>query len=358
MRKSAAAVAHSSPDVARAEQLDQLGRHTDAVDCLVAGVRRHDVEATTRLGKRLLIGDRAPHLPVDGARFLGEAAEHGGAEAAALVAVCLAVGMTGSPSITAALASLVTAARRGWQPAQAQLQVLAGEPSPAGRTGRDGDDAHWQRLADRIDLAPWQRPPAGKELHGEPLIRSFPAFIAPPVRQWIIERARGRLMRALVYDAVIRQTTTHETRTNTSAVFNLLETDLVCVLVQTRMAACLGLPFRNLEAMTVLHYDPGEQITEHYDFVDPNVPDYERQVRERGQRVVTFLVYLNDDYGAGETEFPRLGVRHKGSAGEGMFFVNAFADGKPDVRTLHAGRATTSGEKWIVSQFIKNQSAF
>jgi prolyl 4-hydroxylase len=352
MRTSAVAVAPSSPDVARAEHLDQLGRHTEAVDCLVAGVHKHDVEATTRLGKRLLIGDRAPHLPVDGARFLGEAAEHGGAEAAALVAVCLAVGMTGSPSITAALASLVTAARRGWQPAQAQLQVLAGSIE------RSGDVAHWQHLADQVDLAQWQRVPAVNELHGEPLIRSFPAFIAPPVRQWIIDRARARLTRALVYDAVIRQTTTHETRTNTSAVFNLLETDLVCVLVQTRMAACLGLPFRNLEAMTVLHYDPGEQITEHYDFVDPNVPDYERQVRERGQRVVTFLVYLNDDYRAGETEFPRLGVRHKGSAGEGMFFVNAFADGRPDVRTLHAGRATTGGEKWIVSQFIKNQSAF
>jgi len=196
------------------------------------------------------------------------------------------------------------------------------------------------------------------DLHANPLLRSYPVFIPPQVSRWIINRAQGRLTPALVYDAGRRETTTHATRTNTWTVFNLLDTDLVCVLVQWRMAASLGVPFRNLEAMTVLHYDVGEQISEHFDFIDPNIPNYAEQVRERGQRVVTFLVYLNDSYQGGETEFPRLGISHKGVAGEGFFFVNASADGRPDVRTLHAGRAPVSGEKWIISQFIKNQSAF
>jgi prolyl 4-hydroxylase len=200
--------------------------------------------------------------------------------------------------------------------------------------------------------------PGFVDVHGSPLVRSHPAFIEPEISRWIIQRAKGRLSPALVYDASVGKTTTHVTRTNKSVTFNLLDTDFVCVLVQSRMAACLGLPFRHFEAMTVLHYDVGEQISEHFDFVDPNVPDYERHIRERGQRVVTFLVYLNDDYAGGETEFPRLGVRHKGERGEGFFFVNAFADGRPDVRTLHAGRAPLSGEKWIVSQFIKSQPAF
>ena len=58
------AVTALSPEVARAEELDRASRHTEAVDQLVAGVRRGDVEAITRLGKRLLVGDRAP-LPAD-----------------------------------------------------------------------------------------------------------------------------------------------------------------------------------------------------------------------------------------------------------------------------------------------------
>ena len=358
MLSSRVAFSPLSPEVRRADALDQAGRHAEAIDSLVAGVRHNDVEAYTRLGKRLLIGDRAPQLQAEGAGFLRDAAGRGGAEAAALVAVLQAVGIGGRCDLPASLASLVTAAQRGWSPAQAQLQVLAGVASTPGAAGFDGPAAPWQQLADRIDPASWQRVPDSRDLSASPLIRAFPVFVDPLACQWIIGRARERLTRAMVYDAVIRQTTTHETRTNTSATFNLLETDLVCVFVQNRIAACLGLPFQNLEAMTVLHYDPGEQITEHFDFIDPNVPDYERQVRERGQRIVTFLVYLNDDYAGGETQFPRLGVSHKGCAGEGLFFVNAFGDGRPDVRTLHAGRPTTRGEKWIISQFVKNRSAF
>ena len=153
-------------------------------------------------------------------------------------------------------------------------------------------------------------------------------------------------------------TTTHESRTNTSACFNLLDTDLVLTLMQRRMSACLGVPLRHFEPMSVLHYAPGEQISEHFDFVDPNVPDYAAQIAAQGQRIVTFLVYLNDGYAGGETVFPRLGVSRKGAAAEALHFVNAHADGRADVRTLHAGRPPRDGEKWIVSQFVRDRPTF
>jgi hypothetical protein len=344
--------------IERAEQCDRAGRHAEAVDWLVAGVRNNDVEAITRLGKRLLIGDRAPHLPREGFRFLADAWGRGGAEAAAVLSVCLAAGVEGAPDLRAAWESLVTAAVRGWEPAQQQICVLAGSTASPDWARSRGDADRWWRIAQSVDLSKWLCAPKAVDLHGSPLLRSYPAFIEPSIGHWIIQRAKGRLTRALVYDAALGETTAHATRTNTSASFNFIDTDFICVLVQSRMAACLGLPFRHFEALTVLHYDAGEENAEHFDFVDPNVPDYERHLRERGQRVVTFLVYLNDDYRGGETEFPRLGVSHKGSGGEGFFFVNAFADGRPDLRTLHAGRAPSSGEKWIVSQFIKNQPAF
>jgi hypothetical protein len=140
--------------------------------------------------------------------------------------------------------------------------------------------------------------------------------------------------------------------------FNLLDTDFVCVLVQLRMAASLGKSIRYFEPITVLHYAEGEQITEHYDFVDPNVPDYDQEIAQKGQRVVTFLIYLNDDYEGGETEFPRSGVSHKGRRREGLYFVNALADGRADTRTLHAGRPPRNGEKWIVSQFVRDRPLF
>jgi hypothetical protein len=140
--------------------------------------------------------------------------------------------------------------------------------------------------------------------------------------------------------------------------FNLLETDCVLALVQQRMCRSLDVPLRHLEPAAVLHYAVGQEIKPHFDFVDPNVPNHDEEIAQRGQRVVTFLIYLNDDYADGQTDFPRLQLSHKGRAGEGLYFVNALADGKADVRTLHAGRPPSSGEKWIVSQFVRNRPLF
>jgi prolyl 4-hydroxylase len=353
-----------SPDVELADQCDRAGAHEDAVKHLVAGTRKQDVEATTRLGKRLLIGDRAPRLPNDGARFLSEASDRGGAEAAALLAVLYAVGASTQHGLKSALDILIVAAERGWVDAQAQLAVLgsdaiyAADDAAAATESADGA-RDWRRLAARIDLSKWQTPPpAAADLSTDPLVRRYAHFVTPPVACWLIEKARGRLSRALVYEALIKKVTVHHTRTNTAAMFNLLETDLVCVLLQNRMCACLGTPFRHLEAMTVLHYAEGEEITDHYDFIDPKVPNYQQEIREKGQRIVTFLVYLNDDYDGGETAFPRVGVSHKGKRGEGLFFVNSLADGSADLRTLHAGRPPSHGEKWIVSQFVRNRPTF
>ena len=104
----------------------------------------------------------------------------------------------------------------------------------------------------------------------------------------------------------------------------------------------------------VLHYDVGQQITPHFDFIDVNAPDYEQQIREQGQRMITFLLYLNDDYSGGETTFPELGLVNRGAPGDGLYFINAHPDGAADRNMLHTGSPPTAGEKWIVSQFIRN----
>jgi len=126
--------------------------------------------------------------------------------------------------------------------------------------------------------------------------------------------------------------------------------------VQARMAVACGVPEQMLEAPSVLHYSPGEQIQNHYDFVDPKTTDdYAAEIARNGQRVITFLIYLNDDYEGGETAFPDLDLVHKGRRGEGLYFVNAFPDLSPDMRMVHAGRPPTRGEKWIVTQFVRSR---
>jgi prolyl 4-hydroxylase len=343
-----------SADVAEAAQWDARGDHERAVLVLAAAGRRGDVEAMTRLGKRLLTANRAPYVPDQGTELIVKGANLGGAEAAAQLAVLAAIGMHVPQSWSTAMAAIVFSAERGWPAAQGQLRVLADD-----RASNAPDPKLWRRLAASIDLNRWHlQSPAAVTLNGSPLVRRVPSFATAAVCRWLVDRSRDRLVRAPVYDAIAKQVTVSATRTNTWAQFDVTQADIVSVLAQVHICANTGVAFRQLEPLSVLHYDTGEQSTEHFDFIDPLTPQYENEVASKGERILTFLVYLNDDYDGGETDLVTVGIKHKGRCGDALYFVNVGEDGRPDRRTLHAGRPPTRGEKWVVSQFIRNRATF
>lgn len=350
-------VAAHSPAVTRAESLDADGRHEEAIDELANAAQRGDVEATTRLAKRIIVGDRAPRLRRQGIDLLGDAVKRGGAEAAARLAVIHAAGAVAPPDWVAALRLLMLAAERGWDSARAQLEVLGSmignDVTGEQRAGRPSSSPG--ALIGAAHLRELLTPAAGTVLHDDPRICAFPSFVSGPVCDWLIDRARGKLERARVYDAHRQTDYVDDSRTNSFAVFNVMEADLVQLMVQARMAVGCGQPMSHMEASTVLHYAIGETIGYHYDFVDPAHPNYAEEIRRFGNRVVTFLVYLNAGYEGGETVFPRIGFEHSGRRGEGLFFVNTLPDGQADLRTLHSGLPPTRGEKWVFSQFVRNR---
>src|SRR5690606_23493426 len=325
----------------------------EAIDAL-ARAAHTDPVAKTELALRLLVGDRAPYLPHDAVRLLGDAARAGTGAAAGMLAVLAAAGVHLEQSWAHAIDALVHAAVCGWRPAQLQLHLLAGG-GPDDAPGVDAGAETWRALGRSIDPSSWLEAGRREVLCESPRIVSFRDFAPPAVCRWLIERSRGRLRRASVYHALKGEDVEAETRTNTQASFTLTDTDVVSLCLQHKMAAACGMPFKHLEGLAVLHYDAGAENKEHFDFVDPRVPNYAAVVEAKGERVITFLVYLNDDYEGGETAFPKLGIEHKGRAGEGFYFVNVADDGAPDLATLHAGRPPRRGEKWVVSQFIRNR---
>jgi hypothetical protein len=339
--------------VTLAAQHDSAGNHQEAINELARAAQAGDIDAMAELGKRLVIGDRAPLLPQEGKQLLIDAFQAGQEEAALRLAAMTALGAHLEQSWGGAFALLVQAAERGSEPARGQLKILAGR-APDDAAPADG----WRALAQRIDLAAWVVAPPGITLHERPAVRCYADFVPAHACGWLIERARGRLKRALIYDPAYGGDVSHDMRTNTAAGFDLMDVDLVQIAIQYRIAAAVGLPVANMEGQTVLHYEVGEQITEHFDFVNPRMPSYDEEIRRRGERIITFLIYLNDDYEGGETDFPLLGVRHKGRRGQGLFFVNALPSGGPDSRTVHAGRPPTRGEKWLLSQFIRSRASF
>jgi hypothetical protein len=351
-----------APEIVRARELDAQGRHDDAINQLAYAAQRGDVEATTQLAKRIIVGDRAPRLRPQGVGLLREAVAKGGAEAAERLAVLVAAGVDGAPDWGAALQLLGVAAERGWASARSELEVLASmiDAEPAGsRSARPplaaaGKLASW--LSEEAQLRQLLVPGPGSMLCADPQIGLFPAFVSAAMCDWLVERARGRLERARVYDAFKHSDFVDESRTNSSAIFQIVDADLVHMLVQARMAVACNVPVSHMEAPTVLHYAVGETIGNHYDFVDPAHPNYAEEIRRFGNRRITFLIYLNEGYESGETVFPKLELSHTGRRGEGLFFVNTLEDGHANLRMLHNGRPPTRGEKWVFSQFIRNRS--
>jgi prolyl 4-hydroxylase len=349
-------VRSAAEELLLADQCDSRGAHDDAINALARATQLGDVEATTRLAKRLIVGNNAPFLPTDGTGLLIDAVNRGGAEAAARLAVLAAAGVYVDQSVPYAVWLIATAAQRGWRSAQTQLLALSPDRELVSLAARGSVPAdHWRRLADSIDLDAWASVPSGETLHESPLIKSFQGFVSDRVCDWFMESSRRVLTRALVYDPVGRRDFASRVRTNSWAQFDLMGCELIQLLVQLRMQAACGLPLHNMEATAVLHYAVGEESTNHYDFVSPDLPNYDQEIANNGQRVLTFLVYLNDDYDGGKTDFPELGIAHKGRRGEGFFFVNALENNAPDLRTVHAGRPPTRGEKWVVSQFIRSR---
>jgi len=255
----------------------------------------------------------------------------------------------------AALDNLQRSAELGLPLARASLAALAGDWALAGLlAAREKPPvADWSSLRSSIDLVALLTPPRPSIVSANPRIATIEQFASSEVCDWLIARARGKLAPAKVYDPNTGGPRSETVRTNSEYHFHSDDTDLVLLSVRARMAKAAELPVGAMEATAILHYTPGQEFLPHFDFLDTSSPGHARQVAEGGQRVLTFLLCLNDEYDGGQTEFSALGRRWKGRKGSALFFWNVGPDGVPDRRTVHAGLPPIRGEKWLLSQWMR-----
>lgn len=311
-----------------------------------------DTEAKAELGRRLVssfdLGNGR-----EGLALTKEAADEGSGAAAHLLAAMAASGIGLKQDWQAAFDHLQRSAEFGFELARAELALLAGNAAAA-KAAEASDPGIWKRLRGGLNLGFW-RPVLGRPVFAAPRIAVAERFAPPQICDWLIERSRGRLVRAEVADPASGLGTYGNARTNSAANFKLADTDVILHLLRARIAALTGPPVEAMEGTSILHYDVGEEFFRHYDFLDLTQPGYAKQVAEHGQRVLTFLIYLNDDFEGGETEFPGLNWRFRGRKGDALFFWNVDTKGAPDFGTQHAGLSPTRGEKWLLSQWVRGR---
>jgi prolyl 4-hydroxylase len=284
------------------------------------------------------------------------AADTAEAEAARSAALRAAAGAGVPQDWSAALDHLRRAAKLGSRMALAELAALAGHWDAAHRllAGEELPPTGADPISASIDFAKWLHPPRSTSLSESPRIVAVADMASADLCEWVIARSRVKLKRAATGDrrSGARDIFSSD-RTNSDCDFRGAEADLVLATLRARISALTGTSLEGFESIHVFHYGVGEEFRPHLDAtLDPSAADYPVRYAAGEQRVLTFLLALNDDFEGGETAFPMIGVRWKPRRGRALFFWNVDPDGAPDRRTLHAGRPVARGEKWMLSQWI------
>lgn len=171
--------------------------------------------------------------------------------------------------------------------------------------------------------------------------------------QALIELARPRMQRSSVvhHREGVR---VDDSRTSSGCHFQRGELPLVADLEQC-IAELTGIPQENGEGLQVLRYEPGQRYVPHWDYFPPESASSADIVRPEkgGQRIATFLLYLNTVPMGGETEFPHAGIKVAAVKGNACFFSYCDADGQLDPLTLHSGNAVIEGDKWIAVKWLR-----
>ena len=100
------------------------------------------------------------------------------------------------------------------------------------------------------------------------------------------------------------------------------------------------------EQLQVAKYEPGQYYKPHRDYF--NVPNVTPILVDR---VATVILYLNDDFEGGHTNFTDLSISVKPKKGNLLYFQ--YLQDKGAINTLHEGAEVTSGVKYIATLWIR-----
>jgi prolyl 4-hydroxylase len=136
----------------------------------------------------------------------------------------------------------------------------------------------------------------------------------------------------------------------------LYENDPIILTIMIRIANIIKLPLENAEALQVVKYEPNGYYNEHHDSCCDGSDKCIDFIKRGGQRIKTVLIYLNDDFTEGETNFPALKKKYKPPKYSAIIF-NPLAknSNKCHPKALHAGLPVKSGTKYIANLWFREQ---
>ena len=170
--------------------------------------------------------------------------------------------------------------------------------------------------------------------------------------QELIDWARNRLK-----DAVLISYSGIDLSHRNNKVAWLDKDHLISKKIINKISKIVNLPSKNFEKVQICNYQPGQFFKHHQDQCYRNNNSCITDLKRGGQRLFNCLLYLNENFQGGETDFPVLKKKYKLPIGSGILWAMTNKDGSQvHPKGMHAGLQVKSGEKWIANIWVRKNT--
>jgi prolyl 4-hydroxylase len=185
-----------------------------------------------------------------------------------------------------------------------------------------------------------------------PDITVYSNFLTDAQCDELIKQAEGRVQRSGVMDKETGKSIVSAVRTSSGMFFKRGETPLI-THIEKRISELTGVPVEHGEGLQILRYEIGQEYKPHHDYFDLNHSGFKATLEESGQRIGTFLMYLNTPHKGGATIFPESGISVKANKGNALLFK--YPKGLPEEKVLHGGAPVEAGVKWVATKWLRER---
>ena len=170
------------------------------------------------------------------------------------------------------------------------------------------------------------------------------------VSQNISKNIIGKYAHNLNKSAVTDGTNILSSKFRTSSSSFLDDEDINISTLRNSVCRLYGFDKKNSENLQYAKYEVGQEYAPHYDAFDI---DEIKKCGRKKQRVITNIIYLNDEFTGGETYFPELDISIKPEAGMMISFENCMAETTYlNPFSLHQSKPILSGKKHILTLWL------
>ena len=168
--------------------------------------------------------------------------------------------------------------------------------------------------------------------------------------KYIIDSSTGHFKDSVIVSG-------HNTDVRKSKTAWLNKSDPIVNNIISRICKMTNSPFENAEHLQVVKYDQNGYYNEHYDSVTNNTYESQKFLKQGGHRIITMLIYLNDDFTEGSTRFVTLDQNIKPPKYGGILFYTLDKNLKKcHPKALHAGLPIKTGNKYIANVWIREKN--